>query len=98
MDAVMHDFAVEIASKLRDVFVVGVEDGKRAWVELLDQLVFCARNVGDGGKEFQVHGANVGDDADVGMSEFRKRSNLARVRHTKFKDCDLLSGLKLQDL
>src|SRR3954471_8884544 len=98
VNAVMHNLAVEVAAELRDVFVVCVQNGGRAGVKLLDELVLRACDVGDGRKKLQMDRSNVRNYPDVRMSDLSERGNLTRVRHPEFDDRDLVLGFELKQL
>ena len=56
--AEQDDFALEVAPKLADILVVGIQNRGAAVREGLDQLVLGARDSGDGIEEFQMHGTD----------------------------------------
>ena len=98
VNSVMHHLAMKVAPELGDIFVIGIQDGSGAGVKLLDQLVFGAGDVGDGGKEFQVHRRDVGHHSYVRVRQLGQRCDLAGMRHAELDDRDLVLRLQFQQL
>ena len=80
--AKVDDAAGKIATKLRTISVVAVQEHDPVCGKRLDQLELGACNACLAiGKVLNVRGANIGDDAPVGHGDARQRGNLARVVH-----------------
>ena len=87
----VHDhFAFKAAAELRNVFVICVEDGGPAGGKRLDQFVLGAGDTRQGVEELQVNGSDVGDDADLGLRDFRQRPDFSGVRHAHLDDCNVM--------
>ena len=91
--SVGYNLAFEVAAELRNVFVIGIEHGDSSGGERLDELILRARNAGKRIKKLQVHGSDVGHNANVGPRDLRQRANFSGMRHPHFDDRDIVLGL-----
>src|SRR5258708_38669031 len=62
LDAEGQHLAVEVAAKLRYIFVVGVQHGGPAGVQALDQLILGARDLGYRLEKLEMRRSDTGHD------------------------------------
>src|SRR6266545_3910576 len=94
--AVQNDFPRKIATELRDVFVVGVENSGAAGREGRDQFVLGASDAGERIEIFEVNGRDDGDHSDFRLGDFCERRDFAGVRHAHLDNGHLLFRLQLK--
>ncbi len=85
-----HHLALEIAAELADIFIVGVQDCRATVRKGRNQLVFRARDAGNGVEALQMHGSHVGDHGFVRQSDAGQGGNFSRVRHPHLDDSDIV--------
>src|SRR5581483_1998533 len=88
--------ALEVAAKLRTVFVVSIQEGGAARSERRNQFEFCTRDAGDGIKILQMNRGYRRNYSVVRMCNSRQGGYLTRMRHPHFDDGDLVFWLQLQ--
>ena len=93
-----HDFAVEIAAKLRNVGIIGVQDGDAARRQRRYQFIFRARHIGQAAEKFHVHRAHQRDYADLRLRDLCQRGDLAGMRHAHLDHSDVVLALQAQQL
>ena len=82
--AIKHYFPFKVASELRDVLIVRVQDGCSSGGQGFDQFVLGPRNGAHGFEVLQVNRRHNRDHSDFRLRDLRQRCDLAGVRHAHF--------------
>jgi len=98
LQRVAHHPPVEVAAELRHVLIVRVQHRGASPGKPGDQLILGARDLRHRVEESQVHGRDVGHQAQVGLRDARQRRNLSGMRHGKLHHCHLVLRLQAQQL
>ena len=94
--SVRDHLTLEVASELRDVFIVSVENGRPTVRKRFNQLVLRPGDAGERIEELQVYGSNVGDHADLWLRNLGQGANLTGVRHAHLDHGDVVFRFQLQ--
>src|SRR5208337_5155701 len=90
------DLPVEVASELRDVRIVGIQDGKPTGGKRLNQLILGPRDCSDRIKKLEVNRRDHGYHPTVGLRQLGQLRDLTRMRHAYLDDRQLMLRFELQ--
>ena len=76
---------------------MSVEDERAAGGKSFGEVAFFMSDGVASVEEFQMGGADIGNDGDFWSDDFGERSDLAWVVHADFEDAELIGGLGLEE-